>query len=255
MDWYKHYMGDYMRDTAHLRALQHGIYRLLMDHYYATEKPLSLNHDELYMVVRAIKKDEQEAVDYILDYYFDKRDGGYHSNRIDKEINKYRERSAINKRNASESHSKSVSETVATPETRNQKPETRVHNPKPKSQKHTDLFVLPEWIDPVLWDEWMAIRKKLKAVNSKRAMDGLVDKLFQVSQSGISVNTAIKTAIERSWKSVEVDWLKPKNGNANIDLKNEKSVVARGKQLGIYAKPGESMFDYNRRLLEAQRGI
>jgi len=99
----------------------------------------------------------------------------------------------------------------------------------------------------------MAIRKKLKAVNSKRAMDGLVDKLFQVSQSGISVNTAIKTAIERSWKSVEVDWLKPKNGNASIDLNNEKSVVARGKQLGIYAKPGESMFDYNRRLLEAQR--
>ena len=58
----------------------------------------------------------------------------------------------------------------------------------------------------------MSVRKKLKAVNSERAMSLLVDKLFAISQSGISVNTAIKTAIEKSWKSVEVDWLKNANG-------------------------------------------
>ena len=53
----------------------------------------------------------------------------------------------------------------------------------------------------------MSVRKKLKAINSPRAMELLVDKLFTISQSGISVNTAIKTAIEKSWKSIELDWL------------------------------------------------
>jgi hypothetical protein len=38
-------------------------------------------------------------------------------------------------------------------------------------------------------------------------MEFLVDKLFKISHSGISVNTAIKTAIEKSWKSIELDWL------------------------------------------------
>ena len=38
-------------------------------------------------------------------------------------------------------------------------------------------------------------------------MELLVDKLFLISQSGISVNTAIKTANEKSRKSIELDWL------------------------------------------------
>ena len=34
--WYSFYPGDYGRDTGHLSLIEHGAYRTLMDHYYAT---------------------------------------------------------------------------------------------------------------------------------------------------------------------------------------------------------------------------
>lgn len=40
MNYYNRHLGDYCRDTMHLSALEHGIYTLLMDRYYATEKPI-----------------------------------------------------------------------------------------------------------------------------------------------------------------------------------------------------------------------
>ena len=37
--WYPHYPGDYGRDTGHLSLIEHGAYRLLLDHCYMTAKP------------------------------------------------------------------------------------------------------------------------------------------------------------------------------------------------------------------------
>ena len=40
MNFYKRFIGDYQRDTAHLAMLEHGAYTALLDAYHATEKPL-----------------------------------------------------------------------------------------------------------------------------------------------------------------------------------------------------------------------
>ena len=73
-------------------------------------------------------------------------------------------------------------------------------------------FCLPDWIDKDLWDEWMQIRKKLKAVNSDAAKTRLVNKLDKIREAGeVTPNKAIETAIERSWKGIEADWLTSKN--------------------------------------------
>jgi uncharacterized protein YdaU (DUF1376 family) len=37
MNFYKHFLGDYARDTKGLSLLEHGAYRVLLDHNYATE--------------------------------------------------------------------------------------------------------------------------------------------------------------------------------------------------------------------------
>ena len=61
MHYYSHYIGDYQRDTAHLTLLEHGVYRQLLDHYYATEKPLPSDLPSLFRITRAQRKAERQA--------------------------------------------------------------------------------------------------------------------------------------------------------------------------------------------------
>lgn len=76
MNFYKHYIGDYQRDTMRLSMTEDGAYRRLLDEYYATEEPLPLDRDECYRAARATTPDEQAAVDKVLERYFDCRDDG-----------------------------------------------------------------------------------------------------------------------------------------------------------------------------------
>jgi uncharacterized protein YdaU (DUF1376 family) len=50
MNFYKHFLGDYARDTKDLSLLEHGAYRVLLDHNYATEQPIPNELDKLYRV-------------------------------------------------------------------------------------------------------------------------------------------------------------------------------------------------------------
>lgn len=86
MNYYRRYSGDYLRDTARLNLTEHGAYTLLMDYYYSDEKPLPVDHGELFLMVRAMRPEDQAAVEKVLSIYFTKRQDGYHQKRIDKEI-------------------------------------------------------------------------------------------------------------------------------------------------------------------------
>jgi uncharacterized protein YdaU (DUF1376 family) len=84
--WYAHYPGDYLRDTAHLSLIEHGAYRLLLDHYYSTGSPLPASKDALYRICGAFTDAERAAVDSILAQFFKVRADGYRNARADREI-------------------------------------------------------------------------------------------------------------------------------------------------------------------------
>lgn len=86
VNYYRRYVGDYLRDTARLSMLEHGAYNLLLDYYYADEKPLPLDRDEIYTMVRAMGSADRKAVDKILRTFFTEADDGYHQKRVDHEI-------------------------------------------------------------------------------------------------------------------------------------------------------------------------
>jgi uncharacterized protein YdaU (DUF1376 family) len=94
--WYKHYIGDFSRDTGHLSPLERGVYRDLIDHYYATEAPLPMDRTKLYRIAQAHTKDERAAVDAVLPF-FSEFNGAYHHKRIDKEIKSAAARGEINR--------------------------------------------------------------------------------------------------------------------------------------------------------------
>lgn len=86
MNYYRRYVGDYLRDTADLSLAEHGAYCLLLDYYYAEERPLPLEKRSLYRKVRAMDAAEQRSVDTVLERFFHLADDGYRHKRVDHEI-------------------------------------------------------------------------------------------------------------------------------------------------------------------------
>ncbi len=90
MNYYPHHIGDYITATAHLTMLEDGAYRRLLDLYYSTEKQLPRDRKALYRLARARTKEEQEAVDVVVEEFFFETDDGWFHSRCDEEIEKAR---------------------------------------------------------------------------------------------------------------------------------------------------------------------
>lgn len=88
MNYYKHHIGDYSKDTAHLTMLEDGAYRRLMDVCYGSERPLPLERRAIYRLARAVSADDRAAVDTVLQEFFREFPDGWRQKRCDEEIAK-----------------------------------------------------------------------------------------------------------------------------------------------------------------------
>jgi uncharacterized protein YdaU (DUF1376 family) len=86
--WYSFYPSDYSRDTGHLTLIEHGAYRVLMDHYYATVAPLPPDIERLLRLCRPQAPAEKDAVRFVLGAFFVAGEEGFRHPRIDAEIEK-----------------------------------------------------------------------------------------------------------------------------------------------------------------------
>lgn len=100
MNYYEHHLGDYFKDAGHLSMIEHGAYRLLLDAYYIREAPLPAEIKECCKLARASYKPERDAVAYVLREFFKLRADGWHQDRADREIERYKDKQAKAKRSA-----------------------------------------------------------------------------------------------------------------------------------------------------------
>lgn len=96
LNFYKHFIGDFQRDTSHLSLTERGAYLALMHHYYATEKPLPNDHTALCRVAGAIDKAEREAVRSVMAFFTPVESGLMHK-RIEAEIEQAGRRADTNR--------------------------------------------------------------------------------------------------------------------------------------------------------------
>ena len=115
MNYYEHHLGDYIRDTAHLSLAEDGAYRRLLDVYYAREQPFSICEKSIFRLVRANNRHEQLAVLAVLREFFVKDGDCYRNHRCDKEIARFREKSAKAKASANARWDKSERNANALP--------------------------------------------------------------------------------------------------------------------------------------------
>jgi uncharacterized protein YdaU (DUF1376 family) len=90
MHYYEHHIGDYQKKTAHLSLTEHGAYCLMMQLFYATEKPLPTGK-ALYRLLRAESKADRAAVDVVVREFWTEGEGGLTNKRATAEVAGYRE--------------------------------------------------------------------------------------------------------------------------------------------------------------------
>lgn len=70
MQWITWWPGDYLRDTGDLSLVEHGAYRVLLDHYYSTDGRLRADQAALFRICRAMTEEEQAAVGKVVRLFF-----------------------------------------------------------------------------------------------------------------------------------------------------------------------------------------
>lgn len=162
MHYYPHNIGDFDKSTRHLNRIERSVYRDLLDVYYDTERPLTLDLNALCRKIVARSDEERTAVALVLNEFFTKTENGWHQDRCEEELERYRnnigQKSEAGKKSAAAraakklqalntsstgvgtdvEHTNHGTSTNQEPITINHKPETI--NQKPDKKTYTDDF-------------------------------------------------------------------------------------------------------------------
>ncbi|WP_334158516.1 YdaU family protein [Achromobacter insolitus] len=186
MNFYKHYIGDFQRDTGHLSLTERGAYLALMHHYYATELPLPDDHGALCRIAGAFTKAEKDAVKAVTRFFTVVESGLMHS-RIEAELEKAGKQADTNRRiaqereakrkEARESNESSTNRATnrATNDQPNQTPDTNKEKHSSADADHADRF-------QEFWETWpVTQRRTAKAECAKkwrlRKLDSVADQI------------------------------------------------------------------------------
>lgn len=222
MNYYKRHLGDYAAATRHLSILEHGVYTLLLDLYYITEKPLPAEERAVWRLVGARSKDERESVGQILDEFFELREDGWHQTRCDEELATKEEKAARNREIGKRGGRPRKTQTVSDSETQTDdsgnpngfREETQTvsennpsHKPITNNQEDNPPTPLPggsgwqkpDWVPADLWTEFEALRKKRKKPLTDRARDMAVAKLQALQDGGHDVKAVMEQSILHAW--------------------------------------------------------
>jgi len=283
MNYYEHHLSDYFKDAGHLSMIEHGAYRLLLDAYYIREAPLPAEIKECCKLARASYKPERDAVAYVLREFFKLRADGWHQDRADREIERYKDKQAKAKRsaearwnapkkqternaNASPNASRNAMRTHSegnahqTPDTKHQtKSSASTAEPPPVQPKAAPSP--PAKVAPLVIELAVELRKVGVACTASHP------RVLEWAAQGVTVQQALEAVqVARMRKPegepISANYLAP----IIAEMRNPKptpeppwwntpeATIAKGESLGIRAKPGEQMAEYRERIREAVKG-
>ena len=209
MNYYKHHIGDYRRDTSHLSLLEHGIYRQLLDQYYLDEKPLPAETESVIRRLSARTDEEKKAVETVLKEFFVLQNGWHHK-RCEMELNDYRAFAEQARKNGTLGGRPRKTETVlennrTLTETKPNRKLTTNHKPITTNQETTKPLValtrsdLPDYIGFDIWELFLKHRGKKFSLNAQQLT---IKQLAEFHQLGQDCNKILETSIANGWKGV-----------------------------------------------------
>lgn len=141
MNYYQFHIGDYAGHTRHLSLLEDLAYRRLLDAYYLAERPFNGCSTDVARLIGM--RDHLDAVEYVLQTFFEQTEDGWRNKRADEEIDHYlsKKKQASNAGRASaerrlNGRSTPVEEIATDVQpTNNQEPITNNHKKRESAQK------------------------------------------------------------------------------------------------------------------------
>ena len=221
MNFFKFYIGDYQRDTAHLSITEHGAYQLMLQHYYATEKPLP-EGKALHRMLRAQGKAERDAIDSVVQKFWTSTAAGLVNDRADAEITKAgaqaetngriaREREARRKE-PQEQHEDSTNRATntppnQTPDTRHQRKEKKKETPRKRGAAGPRVSLddlVGEGVDPQHAGDWLTARRAKDLPLTPTAWQ---QTKAEAAKAGLPIAEAIRLAAANGWAGLRAHWV------------------------------------------------
>jgi len=101
------------------------------------------------------------------------------------------------------------------------KPKTSLVKSEPKFNFKSELLALG--VNEDVLSDWLKVRSKKKASNTKTALKGL---LTEITKSGLMVNDAIEYAASKSWSGFKANWYFNEEGSNQAQGKTSGNLSA-----------------------------
>ena len=222
MHYYQHHIGDFIKDTSYLTNEEIGIYMKLIWLYYDTEEPLP--NDIVVLSMKTNARNNEVAVQGILDMYFQLLNDKWHHTRCDKEIAEYQAFCVKQKANGLKGGRPKITQQEPNdnpmgfqPEpkitlTTNHKPLTSIGVAKATKGTRFNLDAIPE--------DWVLFcRKERSDLNPVVVFDGFKD--YWASVAGAK-------GVKLDWSATWRNWIRnQKQGVAKVNNLDEMMRQAR----------------------------
>lgn len=243
--WMPLYVADYLADTTHLSAAEHGAYLLLIMAYWQSGRPLPDDDAKLARVARMQPKEWRAARSTLLDF-FTVEDGEWRHGRVDEELTKAERmmdqrraagRASAERRGQRKSNERSTS--VADPlERRGQRKGNQSQSPSPEEEDTQRVTTAgathARWPVAVNPEPWAALEAETRGLSAARVPE--VWQSWRDHRMANGITPADPVADWRRWC-----------GN---ELKRDRCApFPRGQQVNAQ-QPAESLADRARRIAE-----
>lgn len=214
MHYYQFNIGDFASHTAHLEPLEEIAYRRMLDYCYLHEIGLPESVEEVARLIRMRSHSDCIAV-VLREFFVQHSDGTWRSERVDREVAAFREKSNKAAQSARKRWEKGDANASKSHDGRNanQEPLTNNQEPITNTEKRTrkpalDYTNWPQQPDPQVLSDWLAMRKRLKADVSQTVINSFAKELALAAQEGVTVDQCLSECITANWRGFKFGWLK-----------------------------------------------
>jgi uncharacterized protein YdaU (DUF1376 family) len=239
LNYYPRHIGDYLKDTAHLSLLEHGIYSRLLDVYYSTEAPIEAA--QVFRLIGARSRDERAATDAVLTEFFALDGTAWRHARCDRELLAMQSKQAKARESAAKRWDNRPSNANASPvamptHSEGNAPNT---NTNTKEGKTARKRAAPDGVSPQVWDDFLTLRKAKRAPVTQTTIDGARE---EAAKAGMPLEAFLRIWCRRGSQGLEAAWLKPEERQAvtvpnSAGLAETAAFTARMEKAKVEAVP------------------